>query len=166
MRRVLAVFVRVLRNGELRRVEAAFAGFQAAEYAVWIAMLVYAFDQGGSSTAALVAVAQLVPAALFAPVAGALADRYRPARVLAWGYIAQAAGLGATAAVLLANGPSLAAYALSAVAATAVTITRPTQAVVLPALARAPEDLTASNVVTGWIESATALAGPVLASCS
>jgi MFS family permease len=163
VRTALSVFVPVLRNRELRRVAVAYAGFQAAEYAVWIAILVYAFERGGTSTAALVAVAQLVPAALFAPIAGALADRYRPARVLAWGYVAQAAGMGTTASVLLADGPPLAAYAFSAVAATAVTVTRPTQAVVLPALARAPEELTAANVVTGWIESATALAGPVLA---
>jgi MFS family permease len=163
VRQALSAFVPVLRNRELRRVEVAFAGFQAAEYAVWIAILVFAFGEGGASTAALVAAAQLVPAALFAPIAGALADHFRPARVLAWGYAAQAASLGATAAVLYAEGPALAAYALSAVASTAVTITRPTQAVVLPALARAPEELTAANVLTGWIESATALAGPLLA---
>ena len=96
-------------------------------------------------------------------MAGALADRFRPAQVLAWGYGAQAASLAATAAVLLADGPPLAAYALSAVAATAITITRPAQAVVLPALARAPDELTASNVVIGWIESVTALAAPALA---
>lgn len=163
MGQALAVFGPVLRNGELRRVALAYAGGQSAEYAVWIAMLVYAFDRGGTTTAAVVAVVQLVPAALFAPVAGALADRFRAARVLAWGYVAQAAGMAATAAVLLADGPPLAAYALAAVAATAVTITRPAQAVVLPALSRTPDELTASNVVTGWIESAMALAGPVVA---
>lgn len=100
----------VLRLPTMRRLALAYFGFISAEFGVWVAMLVYAYNRGGSKESAAVAVLQLVPAIAVAPLAGAVVERRDSIRVLQLGYVALAVTLALTAVALGAGAPALIVY--------------------------------------------------------
>ncbi|HTE70922.1 MAG TPA: MFS transporter [Actinomycetes bacterium] len=161
--RLFGVVRTVSGNPGLLRVELAFVGFNVAEWATWVSILAFAYGVGGAAATGLVALVQLVPAALVAPVASVAGDRFRRERVLLGGYLAQAVTMAAVAAALLAEAPVPLVYGLAALAATSITVTRPAQSALLPSLARTPDELTSANVASGWTESVSVLAGPAVA---
>jgi MFS family permease len=162
MRRSISTLAAVARDGTLSRVELAFFGFNMAETSTWIAILVYAYARGGASSAGIVAVILLLPAATVAPLAAYASDRFRRDRVLVVEYLAQGVALAATSAALFAE-LHIAVLALAAIASAAFTFIRPTQGALLPAITRTPEDLTAANVVSGIVDGAARMIGPLVA---
>jgi hypothetical protein len=152
-----------LANRTLRRVLIAFVAFNVAEWATYIAVLVYAYTRGGTTEAAVVAVAQLAPAAVVAPFASALADRFRRDRVLVATYVVQAAAQAAAAAALLGGAPAIVVYAAAVLSTTTVVLTRPTHGALMPQLVKTPAELTAANAASGAIQNSAALMGPALA---
>jgi hypothetical protein len=149
-------------NAQLRRVQLAFVTHNCGEYSSWLAMLVYAYAQGGVTETGIVATAMLVPSALFAPAATVLGRRVALGTTLFAAYAAQALTCAAVAVALFADAPKLLVYVLLVAPAVSFTLTRPTQSALTPSLARTPEELTATNVVSGWIESASIFAAPAL----
>jgi len=88
---------------------------------------------------------QLVPSAIFAPLGATFADRYGRHRVLVVAYAVQAIAMGTTAIALELDLPIAAIYALAAIAATSITVTRPAQSGLLSSLAATPAALTTAN---------------------
>ena len=159
----VSVIRRLLQRRDVRRVELAYAGFISAEFGTWVAILVYAYDRGGATGAALAALAQLLPASVAAPLLSGLVDRRGGAAVLRLGYLCQAAGFGATAALILTSAPPVLVYATAIATACTVTMTRPAQAALIPSLVHDADELTAINTLSGWSEAISDLAGTALA---
>jgi MFS family permease len=159
----LTSFARTFRSPDLAKAQAAFFAFSIAEWAAYIALIVYAFQDGGSVMVGLVSLVFLLPAALLAPIGAVLGDRHRRERVLLLAHSALAAMTGLAALALLLEAPALVVYVTATCAGWLVVLVRPTHASLLPRLARTPEELTSAYAGVGVIESVSALLGPLLA---
>ncbi len=147
-------------NKIIRRESAALGLYRLAEFGPWVAMLVYAYSQGGATTTGLVSLALLVPTALFAPFSGPVIDRFGATRVLLGAHAGQAVAMAATAASLLCEAPALVTYGLGALTAMLLVVTHPAHAVVAPGIAHTTEQLVALNAITGWILSIGLVVAP------
>lgn len=155
--------VRSFRTPSLVKALLALVAFSMAEWAAYIALVVYAFDEGGTARAGLVSTITLVVAAVVAPIGSVLGDRYRRERVLILAHAGLALGTGATAFAMLAGLPPAIVYMVATVSAALLTLIRPTHSSLLPVLAPTPGDLTAAYAASGMIESVCVFLGPLLA---
>ncbi len=163
MRERFAVAGAVVRDPRILRIELAFFAFNMAENATWVAILVYAYDRGGASTAGVVAVVQLVPTALLAPFGAYAGDRFRRDRVLFFSYLGQSVALGLVALALAWGASFAVTLVVATIAATSFMFTRPTQAALLPSVSDGPEELTAANAVSTFAENFGIVVGPFVA---
>ncbi len=163
VRSVLSVFRSALVNPTLRRVGSAYALFGSAEFGIWLILLVFAYERGGPSASVVMVLVQLIPCVLLGPFIGSLADRRRPSAALRAGYGIQTVTMAGVAVAVGLHAPEVAVYVLAALASLGISVTRPAQAALLPAIVRTPDELTAANVMTGWTEGAASLVGPAVA---
>jgi MFS family permease len=161
MREAAQVFGAVFSNRDLRRELSAFLIFSACEWAVWVAILVFAYDRGGASAVGTVAVIQLVPATLVAPLGSVVGDKLPRERALGLGFVAQVVTAGLTAIALRAEAPIGVIYGCAALASCSITLTRPVHYALLPELAQTPRELTASNSASGMLEGLAVFVGPL-----
>ena len=160
--RLLAPLTAALRNADVRRVELAWGAAIAAEWAHFVALGVYAYDAAGATGVGLAGLVRLLPAALIAPFAASLGDRFRRERFLLAMALIGTVALAASAAAAFVGSQAL-VFGLAAVVGLSATLTRPALQALLPSLARTPEELIAANAATSTIESLGTLAGPIVA---
>jgi len=159
----LSVLGALARNANLRRVELAWGASIAAEWTHFVALGVFAYTTGGASAVGIAGLVRMLPAALVAPFAATLGDRFRRERFLVVVALAGAAALGGSAAAFFASRSELIVFALAGVVGVTSTIFRPALQATLPSLARTPEELIASNGATSTFESLGTLLGPLVA---
>jgi MFS family permease len=163
MARSAEAFAEVFRNTNLRWLELAWTASIIGHYAYLIAVSVYAYEVGGGKAVGLVFLARLVPAAIAAPFAGLLGDRFRRERVLVGTNLARIVLVGAAAIAALADAEPVVVYVLAIAATIVNTPFRSAQAALTPALARSPGELTAANAVASGVDSLAFFIGPALA---
>ncbi len=149
-------------NPNIRRAELAWGGSIAAEWSHFVVLGVFAYRGGGATAVGVAGLLRLLPAAVVAPLAASLGDRYRRDRFLLGVTLIGAVALAASAAAAFADRRYL-VYGFAAVVGLWATLTRPALQALLPSLARTPEELIAANGATSTLESVGTLVGPLIA---
>ena len=153
---------RVLLNADLRRVETAWTLSIAAQWAMIVALLVYAYQEVGAVGVGILGLARTLPTLIGVPLTSTLGDRQSGTRVLLRIY-ATALGTAIAVAVTLAVGsPFVIVLVIAAINAVATAAVRPLQNAIIPGLARSPEELVAANVAASTGEGVGLLVGPAL----
>jgi len=150
------------RNCDLGLVQLAWGGSISAEWAHFVALSVFAYQDGGAAAVGLAGLIRLLPSAAIAPVAASFGDHFRRERFLIAVALVGTAALAGSAFAASA-GADVVVYGAAAVVGIATTLFRPALQALLPSLARTPEELIASNGATSTVESLGTLAGPLLA---
>jgi hypothetical protein len=158
----LSALRRVFANPDIRRAELAWMIGYAAEWAWLVALFVYAFGVGGVAAVGLVGVVRTLPAGLLAPAISSLTDRVPRHRVLLGVHGGRAILIGLAAISVAAGWPPVVVFVVAPLDGFLAVLHRPTHMALMPSLARAPEELVASNVASSTLEGVGTLVGPAI----
>lgn len=162
LRESLRTFAVVLRNRDVRRLEAAWAATQIAGWAYSVAIVVYTYDAGGAELVGVAIAIKILPAAIAAPLFATLADRRSKRGVLIGAGIAQGVVTAGVALLIFLDAPVALVIGLAAIFTILTTALQPAVSSLLPLLCEEPEELTAANVVNSAIDSLSIFIGPAI----
>src|SRR5437667_4069198 len=158
----LRAFSNIYRNPRLRRLQLAWIGSSVGTWGYVIALMVYAYRQGGPAGVGLVGLIRWFPAAVAAPFGGMVGARFPRLRVMVVSDVIRAAALGAAAAAIVIDAPATIVYLLAILVTLVSQAFQPAESALLPTLAESPEELAAANVANTTIEAAGYFVGPAL----
>jgi MFS family permease len=151
------------RNRDLRRALLALTAFSICEWASFIALMVFAFGEGGTRLVGVVSLVQLIPAALIAPLGSVLGDRFRRERVYLLAEVALSIACVLAAVAALTGSPPLVVFAAGCSLGWILTLVRPVHGALLPWIVEEPAELTSAYTASGVIESVCVFLGPAVA---
>jgi MFS family permease len=171
LRSALAALRQAFANDGIRRLGISWMLGVAADTALFVVTLVTVFNRGGALAAAVLGAVRMVPAVIVGMLTGAMLQRFRGDRILVALGLIRAVSAGLTAVVIAMAGPTMAdhrltmvlLFVLASVAAAAGAPVRPTQATLMPAIARSPDELVAANATWNAVKGLGAFGGPFIA---
>jgi len=158
----LHAFSSIYRNRSLRRLQLAWIGSSVGTWGYVVALMVYAYRQGGPAAVGLVGLIRWFPAAVAAPFGGMIGDRFPRLRVMVVSDLVRMAALAAAAAAIALSAPAVIVYLLAVLVTLVSQAFQPAESALLPTLAESPEELAAANVANSTIEAAGYFVGPAL----
>lgn len=152
-----------LGNEGIRRLEIAWMVGIAADAAFLVVLLVVVYERDGALATGLLGAVRMVPAVVSGMLSGSVLERIPGERLLVAIGLTRTAAAGLAALLIATGGPTPALFLAAAVAASAGAPVRPIQATLMPALARSPGELVASNMAWTTGEGLGSFAGPFIA---
>src|SRR3954469_11707959 len=106
-------FAGVVRNADLRRLELAWASSIVSTWAYSIAVVVFAYAEGGATAVGVVGLLRWVAAGIVSPFAALLADRYDRRAVMIASDLVRAFLIAVAAVAVSADAPAWITYLLA-----------------------------------------------------
>lgn len=162
MKAVASALAQVLANRSIRHAEIAWFIAISAQWTYLVTVLVYAYEVGGVAAAAVASTVRMLPAAFAAPFTTMLADRLPPRLVLVAVHAGRGLVVACVAIMIAAGGAAALIFVAVALEGLIGTLHRPTTMALMPALARSPQELVATNATTSTGEAVGVLLGPAI----
>src|SRR5919201_2515859 len=155
-------FASVFTNPDLRWIELSWSGTVGAYWIFIVTLALYAYERGGPAAVGVVALLRVLPSVIATPFGAVLGDRYPRERVIFAINLGRSVTIAAAALAVFTGAPSPVVYALGSLMGLLQSTFRPTQAALLPLLARSPQELTAANLVLITTEAVGIFLGPAV----